>query len=340
MEKKDLDWKNLGFEYIKTNGYVYSKYKDGKWSDIKFSDKEYFPIHIGANVLHYGQACFEGIKAFTTKDGRVAIFRPDMSAKRINKGAARACMQEIPEDLFLEALTKVIKKNIEFMPPYGTGASMYIRPVLIGSGPTIGVTPADEYTFFVIVTPVGPYYKEGFFPVKSIVIEEYDRAAPRGTGATKLAGNYAAGILATKKAKSLGYPIVLYLDPKEKKFVDEFGTSNFIGVTKDGKFKTPSSSSILPSITNDSLQTIAKEMGIEVVKEKIAIDDLDQFAEVGACGTAAVITPIYSVTYRDTTFTFGEEKKAGEILTKLYNELEGIRYGEVVDKYGWLHFVE
>ncbi|MBT3465493.1 branched chain amino acid aminotransferase, partial [archaeon] len=184
MIKKDMDWKNIGFQYRKTNGYVYAKCINGKWGEVQFSTDEYFPIHIAANVLHYGQACFEGMKAFTTKDGKAAIFRPNMSAKRMNRSAQRAVMEKVPEELFLKAVKEVVKKNIDYLPPYGTGSSMYIRPTLIGSGPTIGVTPSEEYTFFVLVTPVGPYYKEGFKPVQSIVIDEYDRAAPLGTGDT------------------------------------------------------------------------------------------------------------------------------------------------------------
>ncbi len=336
MEKKSLDWKKLGFNYMDTNGYVQIDYKNGEWGNIEVKKDPYIPMHIAANCFHYGQACFEGIKAFTTKNNEIVIFRPDMNAERMANSAKRLCMQAPPKELFIEACKKAVEINKEYVPPYGTGASLYIRPVLIGTEPTIGVNPSSTYSFIVLVIPVGPYYKTGFLPVKAIVIEEYDRAAPLGTGYTKMAGNYAAGMLPGKIAKSKGYPIVLYLDPKEKKYVDEFGTSNFIGITKNNEYKTPNSKSILPSITNNSLQVLAKEIGLTVIKENIAVDSLDQFKEVGACGTAAVITPIYSVTYKEKVFTWGSPDKAGETLTKLYNMLQGIQYGEREDKYGWL----
>lgn len=332
----DLDWKNLDFSYIKTNGFVICEYKDNEWGEIKFQKDPYISMHIASQVFHYGQACFEGIKAFRTKNNEVVIFRPEMNAQRLKSSAQRLCMQYPSEDLFLEACKKAVKHNIDFVPPYGTGASLYIRPVLIGSEPVIGVNPSKEYKFIIFVMPVGPYYKSGFKPVEAFVIDNYDRSAPQGTGSVKAAGNYAAGLKANSIAKSKGYSIVLYLDSKEKKYVDEFGTSNFIGITKNNEFKTPLSSSILPSITNDSLQTIAKDMGLNVIKEKIAFDNLDQFSEVGACGTAAVITPIYSIKHNDKEIKFGDKNKAGNKLTELFNTLQSIQYGENVDKYGWL----
>ena len=331
-----MDWKNLGFDYMDTNGYVIIDYKNGKWGDIETKKEPYFPIHIAANCLHYGQACFEGMKAFRTKDNKVVIFRPDMNADRIRASAERLCMKAPSKEQFIEACKKLVRLNLDYVPPYGTGASLYIRPVLIGTEPMMGVNPSNTYSLIIMCMPVGPYYKTGFLPVKAVVVEDYDRAAPLGTGYTKMAGNYAAGMMPGKIGKNKGYPIVLYLDPKEKKYVDEFGTSNFIGITKNNEYKTPSSCSILPSITNDSLQTLAKEIGLEIVKEDIAVDSLDQFKEVGACGTAAVITPIYSVKYKDKEFTWGSPDKAGETLTKLYNMLQGIQYGEIEYKYGWM----
>lgn len=333
-----MDWKNLGFNYMETNSYVKIDYKDGQWGEIEIRKEPYFPIHISANCLHYGQACFEGMKAFRNKD-KIVIFRPDMNADRIRASAERLCMKSPSKEKFIEACIKLVKQNLDYVPPYGSGASLYIRPVLIGTTPTIGINPSEEYSLIIMCMPVGPYYKSGFLPVNAIVVEDYDRAAPLGTGNTKMAGNYAAGMRPHLIAKKQGYPIVLYLDPKQKKYIDEFGTSNFIGITEN-EYKTPTSKSILKSITNDSLQTLAKEIGLEIIKEKISINDLEQFKEIGACGTAAIITPIYSVTYNDKFFTYGSQDKAGETLTKLYNMLQSIQYGENEDKYGWLFEIE
>jgi branched-chain amino acid aminotransferase len=226
--------------------------------------------------------------------------------------------------------------NTAFVPPYGTGASLYVRPVMFGTEPMVGINASATSSFLVLVTPVGPYYKNGFFPLSAIVCEDYDRAAARGTGRAKCAGNYAASLKPYYEAKHEGYPIVLFTDPIEHRYVDEFGTSNFIGITPAGEYKTPLSTSILQSVTNDSLQTLARDMGLAVVREPIALTALDQFSEVGACGTAAVITPIHQVVSRERTYTFGQPDKAGETLTKLYKELQGIQYGEIADRHGWM----
>jgi branched-chain amino acid aminotransferase len=236
----------------------------------------------------------------------------------------------------VEACRMAADLNKDFIPPYGTGASLYLRPLLIGTEPTVGIKASSTYSFIVLVTPVGPYYKDGFSPVDAIVLEDYDRAAPKGTGRAKMAGNYAASLKPGMVAKKMGYPIVLFSDPKENKYVDEFGTSNFIGITADGYYKTPESGSILQSITNDSLQVLAKDMGLKIAREAILLDTLDQFTEVGACGTAAVITPVHSIQYRERKFTFGEKGKAGATLTKLYNALQGVQYGDLPDTHGWL----
>ena len=335
-----LDWKNLSFDFIKTNGYVKLEYKDDSWGEIELVNDTQISIHVIANCLNYGQACFEGLKAFKTKENNIVLFRPYENALRMQNSAVRLCMKSPPVELFVKACKKLVKKNLEFVPPYGTGASLYLRPVLIGTQSTLAVVPSKTYTFFIAATPVGPYYKQGFKPVKSVVIREYDRAAPQGAGMTKMAGNYAAGLAAFKKAKDLGYPIVLYTDPKEHKYVDEFGTSNFFGITNN-EYKTPLSDSILPSITNKSLQVLAKDLGLKVVKEKIAVSDLNQFKEVGACGTAAVITPISSVYDKDNdkSYVFGSEERAGEILSKLYNKYQAIKFGDEEDKYNWLEEV-
>ena len=331
-----LDWKNLGFDYLPTNAFIQTDYAGGKWSELKVKKDPHLTLHIAANCLHYGQACFEGLKAFSTKSGKIVIFRPDRGARRLIGSATRICMQAPPEDIFIEACKMAIRENLEFVPPYGTGASLYIRPLLIGTQPLVGVNPSETYTFVVFVTPVGPYYKDGFFPVKAVVIDDFDRAAAQGVGQTKVAGNYAAGLMSGIKAKKQGYPIVLYTDPVEHNYIDEFGTSNFLGITEEGDYKTPDSPSILRSITNASLQILAEEYGLNVVRDRIPLDELSQFKEVGACGTAAVITPIYSITRGTQTWTFGRPDEAGQTLKKLYEHLQEIQYGERDDTHGWL----
>jgi branched-chain amino acid aminotransferase len=333
---KALDWKNLGFQFLPTHGHIQADFADGKWGVLQVKTDPFMPMHVAANCLHYGQACFEGLKAFTTKAGTIVLFRPDRNAARLQESADRLIMEAPSEALFIEACRQAVKLNLDFVPPYGTGASMYLRPLLIGTEPTVGIKPSSTYSFIVLVTPVGPYYKDGFHPVEALVMEEYDRAAPKGTGRAKMAGNYAASLKPGYEAKKKGFPIVLYSDPKENKYVDEFGTSNFIGITHANEFKTPDSTSILQSITNESLQILAKDMGFKVIKEPILISSLDQFKEVGACGTAAVITPIYAVQSGDRKFTFGNPDEAGKTLTKLYQALQAIQYGDVPDTHGWL----
>ena len=335
----ELDWKNLGFQYLPTHGHVQCDFANGAWSAPAFRKDPFLSIHVAANALHYGQAVFEGLKAFRDKDGRVALFRPDRNAARLRLSAERLVMEAPPEALFLEACKMAVEKNLEFVPPYGTGASLYIRPLLIGTEATVGIKPSDTYSFIVLVTPVGPYYKSGFKPVEALVMHDYDRAAPRGTGRAKTAGNYAASLLPGLIGKEKGFPIILFTDPKEGKYVDEFGTSNFIGITPDGTYVTPESGSILQSITNESLQVLAADRGLTIAREPVALASLDRFAEVGACGTAAVITPIHAVHHGERVFRFGEKDVAGKTLTALYNELQGIQYAQDPDRHGWLAHV-
>jgi branched-chain amino acid aminotransferase len=318
------------------HGHVQSDFQDGKWGPLEVRKDPFIPMHVAANCLHYGQACFEGLKAFTTKAGKAVLFRPDRNGERLRDSADRICMEAPSTEMFIQACRMACDLNRDFIPPYGTGASLYLRPLLIGTEPTVGIKPSATYSFIVLVTPVGPYYKEGFTPVEAVVMEDYDRAAPKGTGRAKMAGNYAASLKPGLEAKKMGYPIVLFSDPKENRYVDEFGTSNFIGITSEGGYYTPDSPSILQSITNDSLQVLAKDMGLKVNKAPIALEDLGRFQEVGACGTAAVITPVYSVKYREKTFTFGSRTQAGATLTRLYQALQGIQYGENADTHGWL----
>ncbi len=333
---KNVDWKNLEFQYMQTDSYLRADYREGTWGDLELCKDPHLSLHIAATCLHYGQSCFEGLKAFGRKDGSIAIFRPEENARRLIASAKRLVMEPVPEELFIEACKKALKYNRDWMPPYGTGASMYLRPILFGTSPHVGVHASEEYAFILLCMPVGPYYRDGFFPVKAMVQEKYDRAAPRGVGNIKAAGNYAAGMLSDMEGHEKGYSICLYLDAATRSLVDEFGTSNFFGITADNRYVTPESTSILRSITNKSLQTLAADFGLKVERRNIKVTDLANFTEVGACGTAAVITPVYSITHGDKVYKFGKEKEAGPTLTKLYKELQGIQYGEIADRYKWM----
>jgi branched-chain amino acid aminotransferase len=337
---KKIDWKNLGFSYMQTDCFVKSEFRKGKWSPLSVCTEPYINMHIAATCFHYGQACFEGQKAFRRKDGTIGVFRPEENALRMIDTAKRLVMVAPPVELFVEAVDLLINRNIDYVPPYGTDASLYLRPFLVGSSPHIGVHPSEDYIFMMLATPMGPYYKNGFFPVKAYVQEKYDRAAPRGIGNVKAGGNYVAGLMGDLEGKQLGYPICLYLDSAEHKYIDEFGTSNFLAITQDGKYITPNSLSILPSVTNKSLQVIAEDFGITVEKRKIPVTELSDLAEVGACGTAVVITPVYSVQRGSTLYTFGKENEAGPVLTKLYEEIRKIQYGEIPDRHNWMHEIK
>ncbi len=332
---KQIDWNSLGFAFLDTNCHIRHVWKNGAWGEGELVESPYLNIHIAATALHYGQEAFEGLKAFRRKDGKVSLFRPEENARRMAVTARRTCMAEVPEELFIEACKRVVKANIEYVPPYGTGGSLYVRPLLIGSGPQIGVAPADEYTFIVLVTPVGPYYKGGLQAVKAIVLDNYDRAAPQGTGHIKVAGNYAVSLYPHLEAKKAGYPVELYLDAKEHKWIDEFSTSNFLAITKNGTYVTVKSTSILPSITNLSLQQIAKDLEIPVEVRPIAFDEITEFAEVAACGTAVVITPVCQIERAGKVYKTGPETGCGPVLEKLYKAVQGIQYGELPDTHGW-----
>ncbi|OQY03354.1 MAG: branched chain amino acid aminotransferase [Bacteroidetes bacterium 4572_117] len=334
----NIDWKNLPFGYMKTDYNVRTYFRDGKWGSLEVSSSERIDVHIAATSLHYGQEAFEGMKAFKGKDGKIRLFRWEENAKRMQMSARGILMQEVPTEVFRKAIYKVIRMNERFIPPYGSGASLYIRPLLFGSGPQVGVKPADEYLFMVFVTPVGPYFKEGFKPVKMLLTKEFDRAAPLGTGRFKVGGNYAASLTSMKKAHEMGFANVLYLDSKEKKYIDECGPANFFGI-KNNTYITPKSDSILPSITNMSLITLAEEMGLKTERRLVEEGELASFEEVGACGTAAVISPIGKIV--DETgkeFFYGDEP--GTISTKLYNRLLAIQTGDAADPFGWVEIVE
>ena len=336
-----IDWKNLPFGYFKTDYNVRTYYKDGKWSELEVTDSEYINMHMAATCLHYGQEAFEGLKAFTGADGKIRIFRMEENAKRMISSAHGIMMAEVPVELFSEAVMKVVKLNKKYVPPYGEGASLYIRPLLIGTGAEVGVKPAKEYMFLVFVGPVGPYFKEGFNPVKAQIIRDYDRAAPLGTGYIKVGGNYAASLRAGVRAHQEGYSTALFLDAREKKYIDEAGPANFFGI-KGNTYVTPKSVSILPSITNMSLRTLAEEMGMIIEQRHVPVEELAEFEEVGACGTAAVISPLCKIQDRDTghEYNYCKDGKAGPISTKLYNKLKAIQEGQEPDTHGWITFVE
>lgn len=330
-----IDWKNLGFTYMETNGHVQYVWRNGAWSEGALVPSPYLSIHMAATALHYGQSAFEGLKAFRRQDGKVSLFRPHENAKRMGATARRICMAEVPEDLFVRACQRAVQANIEFVPPYGTGGALYVRPLLFGSSPQIGVAPAEEYTFLVLVTPVGPYYKGGLQSVKAIVLDHYDRAAPLGTGHIKVAGNYAVSLYPHLEAKQAGYPVELYLDAKEHKWIEEFATSNFIAITNDGKYVTVKSASILPSITNLTLQQIAQDHDIPVEVRPVAFEEVTEFAEVAACGTAVVITPVHQIERAGRVYKTGPDAGCGPVLEKLFRTVQGIQYGELPDVHGW-----
>jgi len=290
---------------------------------------------MAAPCLHYGQEAFEGIKAFETKDGRIVVFRPEENWKRLQRSSERISIPPMTEKMFLDAIAKVVAANKKFVPPYGTGASLYLRPFIIGTGAKVGLGAAAEYIFTIFVTPVGPYYKGGLTPVKALIVTEYDRAAPDGVGDCKVGGNYAAGLAGADYAYKKGYPVALYLDPKEKKYIDEFSTSNFIAI-KGNTYITPKSKSILQSVTNDSLLKIAENLGMIIERRPIDIKEIEEFDEIGACGTAAVVTPVTLIHYDGKDYRFGSDETAGPVITKLYKNLTGIQYGEIEDKFNWL----
>ena len=334
---KEIDWANLSFGYMRTDYNVRCTYRDGKWGEIEISSEETINLHMAATSLHYGQEAFEGLKAYRCKDGKIRIFRMEANAKRLQSTCRGILMPELPTELFCEMVKKVVKLNERFIPPYESGASLYIRPLLIGTSAQVGVHPASEYLFLIFVTPVGPYFKGGFATNPYVIIREFDRAAPLGTGTFKVGGNYAASLRANKMAHDLGYSCEFYLDAKEKKYIDECGAANFFGI-KDNTYVTPLSTSILPSITNRSLMQLAEDMGLKVERRPIPEEELATFEEAGACGTAAVISPIERIDDLENkkSYVIAKDGKPGPISTKLYQRLRAIQYGDVADPYGWV----
>ena len=338
---KDLDWSNLSFGYRQTDYNVRCYYRDGKWGEIEVCSDEYLKLHMAATCLHYGQEAFEGLKAYRCPDGKVRVFRMDENAARLQSTCRGILMPEVPTEMFEEMVKKVVRLNQEWIPTYESGATLYIRPLLIGTSAQVGVHPATEYCFLIFVTPVGPYFKGGFSTNPYVIIRDFDRSAPLGTGIYKVGGNYAASLRANSIAHEKGYACEFYLDAKEKKYMDECGAANFFGI-KDNTYITPKSSSILPSITNKSLMQLAEDMGIKVERRPIPEEELETFEEAGACGTAAVISPIQRIDYLENgkSYVISKDGKPGPICTKLYNKLRGIQYGDEPDTYGWISIIE
>ena len=335
-----LDWKNLGFSYIKTDYRFIARWKDGKWDNGELTTDSTLHIHEGSTALHYGQQCFEGLKAYRCKDGSINLFRPDQNAKRMQNTCDRLLMPQVPTELFIRACKEVVKANKKWVAPYGTGATLYLRPFVIGVGENIGVRPAPEYLFCVFCCPVGAYFKGGMKP-SNFLVTDYDRAAPHGTGGVKVGGNYAASLLPHELAAKRQFADAIYLDPKTHTKIEEVGAANFFGITRDNKFITPRSDSILPSITKYSLLHLAKErLGMETIEGDVYINELDKFTEAGACGTAAVISPIGGIQYGDDFHVFYSETEVGPITKRLYDELTGIQFGDVEAPEGWIVKVE
>lgn len=338
---KNIDWSNLGFEYTPADYRYVATCKDGKWDEGELSEDPNFMINECAGVLQYAQACFEGLKAYKTEDGRIVTFRPDLNAKRMSDSAARLEIPPVPEELFMKALDTLVSANKDLVPPYGSGATLYVRPYVYGSSPVIGVAPAEEYTFRMICMPVGPYFKGGAKPVV-VKISDYDRAAPHGTGGIKAALNYAMSLYAGMKAHEEGFAENIYLDPATRTKIEEAGGMNVIFVTKDGSLVVPKSPSILPSITRRSLVVVARDiLGMKVDEREVTLAEVPDFAECGLVGTAAVICPVGKINDhgREIAFPSGMEKM-GPVLSKLYDTLTGIQMGRLEAPEGWIHEIK
>ena len=341
MAKKDIDWHNLGFGYVKTDKRYVSNFKDGAWDDGALISDDTITISECAGVLQYAQTVFEGLKAYTTEDGHVVCFRPDLNAERLEQSAQRLEMPAFPKDRFVDAIVQTVKANIDYVPPYGSGATLYIRPYMFGTNAVIGVKPADEYQFRVFTTPVGPYFKCGAKPI-TVRISDFDRAAPHGTGHIKAGLNYAMSLHAIVDAHKQGFAENIYLDSATRTKIEETGGANILFVTKDNKVVTPKSNSILPSITRRSLMVVAKEyLGLEVEEREVYLDEVKDFAECGLCGTAAVISPVGKINDhgKEICFPSGMEEM-GPVTKKLYETLTGIQMGRLEAPEGWIKVIE
>ena len=341
MEKKNIDWANLGFGYVNTDYRFVSNFKNGAWDEGVLTEDPMVTINECAGVLQYAQTVFEGMKAYTTEDGRIVTFRPDLNAERMEASAKRLEMPVFPKERFIDAVVQTVKANKAYVPPYGSGATLYVRPYQFGTNPVIGVKPADEYQFRVFTTPVGPYFKGGVKPL-TIRVSDFDRAAPRGTGHIKAGLNYAMSMHAIVDAHNQGFDENMYLDPQTRTKVEETGGANFLFVTKDGKVVTPKSDSILPSITRRSLIQVAKDyLGLEAEEREIYLDEVQDFAECGLCGTAAVISPVGKIVDHGKEICFPSGMEAmGEVTKQLYNTLTGIQMGTIEAPKDWIYVIE
>mmetsp|Transcript_14445 Transcript_14445/g.25405 ORF Transcript_14445/g.25405 Transcript_14445/m.25405 type:complete len:388 (-) Transcript_14445:146-1309(-) len=332
-----LDWASLGFGYVDTYCHVKYEWKDGSWNEGEEVEDPYVKMHVMANVFHYGQALFEGQKAFHCKDGEVRVFRDEANYQRMMKGCRRMGMPDMPKELFHTAIDRAVQANLDFVPPYGSNGALYIRPFMVGSGAQMGLGPSSEFTFIIVVAPVGSYYKtKGLTPIPCRIMDDYDRAAPMGVGQVKCAGNYAADILPAKKSKEAGFPIGLYLDAKHHRYIEEFNTSNFVAITKDNVYVTPDSNSVLESITNKCLEDLARDLGLTVERRPIDFEaEVMNFKEVGAVGTAVIITPIASITRGEKRYDF----EAPAVLQALHDKVRAVQVGDEPDVHGWLRDV-
>ena len=335
MSNESINWDKLGFDYIKTDKRYLSVWRDGAWDAGTLTEDNVLHISEGSTALHYGQQCFEGLKAYRCQDGSINLFRPDQNAARMARSCARLLMPQVPTEAFIEACKQVVKANERFVPPYGKGA-LYLRPFVIGVGDNVGVRTAPEFIFSVFAIPVGSYFKGGMTP-HNFVISGYDRAAPQGTGAAKVGGNYAASLMPGAEAKKEGFADAIYLDPLTHSKIEEVGSANFFGITADNEFITPKSASVLPGITRLSLMELAaSRLGLKVIEGDVLIDEIGKFKEAGACGTAAVITPIGGIQYNGKLHVFHSETEVGPVTKKLYAELTGIQSGDVEAPAGWI----
>lgn len=341
MEKKNIDWENLGFGYAQTDKRYVSNYKNGAWDEGTLTSDSNVVINECAGVLQYAQTCFEGLKAYTTEDGRIVCFRPDLNAERMEATAQRLEMPVFPKERFIDAVVKTVEANEAYVPPYGSGATLYIRPYMFGSSSVIGVKPAEEYQFRVFCTPVGPYFKGGIKPL-TIRVSDFDRAAPHGTGHIKAGLNYAMSLHAIVDAHNKGFDENMYLDASTRTKVEETGGANFLFVTKDGKVVTPKSDSILPSITRRSLMVVAKDyLGLEVEEREVFFEEVKDFAECGLCGTAAVISPVGKIDDHGSEICFPSGMtEMGPVTKKLYDTLTGIQMGRIEAPEGWIKVIK
>ncbi|SQF96817.1 branched-chain amino acid aminotransferase [Paucimonas lemoignei] len=336
MSHDSINWDTLGFDYIKTDMRYLSHWRDGAWDEGLLTEDNVLHISEGSTALHYGQQCFEGLKAYRCKDGSINLFRPDQNALRMQRSCGRLLMPQVPTDVFIEACKKVVAANERFIPPYGSGGALYLRPFVIGVGNNIGVRTAPEFIFSIFCIPVGAYFKGGLKP-NNFMISGYDRAAPQGTGAAKVGGNYAASLMPGSEAKKMSFADAIYLDPQTHTKIEEVGSANFFAITKDDVFVTPKSPSVLPGITRLSLIELAQtRLGLKVVEGDVFIDQIADFKEAGACGTAAVITPIGGISYDDKLHVFYSETEVGPVTRKLYAELTGVQSGDVEAPAGWI----